>query len=248
MLSTESHARRLGSFEFHYRRYGSYRSAGGREAIAEGVRLAKGATRFDGVALPADHGAQNEAAEGRADARRSRRSEGERGGDAAGLIARRHLRQRQILQVRAEREMSGHRRHHAHHGQQHERGRACRRVDAAGTRSRRPCAAILRASSSWRTKGARELGFKDTGAMWRAKYDMPPDDFANELDRLWDQVRPLYVSLHAYVRTKLREKYGPMSCPPTARSPRICWATSGRRIGPTFINWSRRRTPIRATI
>ena len=57
-------------------------------------------------------------------------------------------------------------------------------------------------------KGARELGFADNGAMWRSKYDMPPDDFAKELDRLWDQVRPLYLSLHAYVRTKLREKYG----------------------------------------
>ena len=57
-------------------------------------------------------------------------------------------------------------------------------------------------------KGARELGFADTGAMWRAKYDMPPDEFTKELDRLWDQVRPLYVSLHAYVRMKLREKYG----------------------------------------
>jgi len=57
-------------------------------------------------------------------------------------------------------------------------------------------------------KGARELGFADTGAMWRAKYDMPPDDFAKELDRLWEQVRPLYVSLHAYVRNRLREKYG----------------------------------------
>ena len=58
-------------------------------------------------------------------------------------------------------------------------------------------------------KGARELGFADDGAMWRAKYDMPPDDFARELDRLWEQVRPLYLSLHAYVRSKLREKYGP---------------------------------------
>jgi len=57
-------------------------------------------------------------------------------------------------------------------------------------------------------KGARELGFRDTGAMWRAKYDMPPDDFARELDRLWAQVRPLYLSLHAYVRNRLREKYG----------------------------------------
>ena len=57
-------------------------------------------------------------------------------------------------------------------------------------------------------KGARELGFKDNGAMWRAKYDMPPDDFAKELDRLWEQVKPLYLSLHAYVRNRLREKYG----------------------------------------
>ena len=44
--------------------------------------------------------------------------------------------------------------------------------------------------------------------MWRSQYDMPPDDFAKELDRLWDQVRPLYLSLHAYVRARLREKYG----------------------------------------
>jgi len=57
-------------------------------------------------------------------------------------------------------------------------------------------------------KGARELGFQDSGAMWRSKYDMSPDDFAREVDRLWEQVRPLYVSLHAYVRWKLREKYG----------------------------------------
>lgn len=57
-------------------------------------------------------------------------------------------------------------------------------------------------------KGARQLGFKDNGAMWRSKYDMPPDDFAKELDRLWDQVRPLYLSLHAYVRARLHEKYG----------------------------------------
>ena len=57
-------------------------------------------------------------------------------------------------------------------------------------------------------KGAQQLGFKDNGAMWRAKYDMAPDDFAKELDRLWEQVRPLYLSLHAYVRNRLHEKYG----------------------------------------
>jgi peptidyl-dipeptidase A len=57
-------------------------------------------------------------------------------------------------------------------------------------------------------KGAKELGFADTGAMWRSKYDMPADDFTKELDRLWEQVKPLYLSLHAYVRMKLHEKYG----------------------------------------
>ena len=57
-------------------------------------------------------------------------------------------------------------------------------------------------------KGARALGFKDTGAMWRSKYDMPPEAFAKELDRLWQQLQPFYVSLHAYVRNRLREKYG----------------------------------------
>ena len=58
-------------------------------------------------------------------------------------------------------------------------------------------------------QGARELGFADTGALWRSRYDMPPDAFAAEVDRLWLQVRPLYLSLHTYVRKKLREKYGP---------------------------------------
>jgi peptidyl-dipeptidase A len=56
--------------------------------------------------------------------------------------------------------------------------------------------------------GARELGFPDTGAMWLLKYDMPADEFTKEVDRLWEQVRPLYVSLHAYVRMKLRQRYG----------------------------------------
>ena len=57
-------------------------------------------------------------------------------------------------------------------------------------------------------KGARELDYADTGAMWRGKYDMPADAFAKELDRLWDQLRPLYLSLHTYVRSRLHEKYG----------------------------------------
>jgi peptidyl-dipeptidase A len=56
--------------------------------------------------------------------------------------------------------------------------------------------------------GSRELGFADAGALWRSNYDMPADALAKEADRLWDQLRPLYESLHAYVRGQLRKKYG----------------------------------------
>jgi peptidyl-dipeptidase A len=56
--------------------------------------------------------------------------------------------------------------------------------------------------------GAREMGYADVGALWRSNYDMPPDDFAKEEDRLWEQLKPLYLSLHAYVRGQLRKKYG----------------------------------------
>ncbi len=56
--------------------------------------------------------------------------------------------------------------------------------------------------------GARELGFKDVGALWRSGYDMPPDDFAQLTDHLWNQVKPLYDELHCYARGKLNQKYG----------------------------------------
>jgi peptidyl-dipeptidase A len=64
-------------------------------------------------------------------------------------------------------------------------------------------------------QGAKELGYSDVGAMWRAGYDMPPDDFAKMTDRLWKQVEPLYLSLHTYVRWKLNAKYGDAVQPKT---------------------------------
>lgn len=57
-------------------------------------------------------------------------------------------------------------------------------------------------------EGAQELGFSDTGAMWRSNYDMSPEEFAATTERLWQEVKPLYDSLHTYVRWKLNEKYG----------------------------------------
>ena len=57
-------------------------------------------------------------------------------------------------------------------------------------------------------EGSKELGYTDTGALWRSKYDMPADDFAADMDRVWGQVKPLYDSLQCHVRAKLNEKYG----------------------------------------
>jgi peptidyl-dipeptidase A len=56
--------------------------------------------------------------------------------------------------------------------------------------------------------GARELGFADLGSMWRSNYELEPDAFARELDRLWDQVKPLYEGLQCHVRAELGERYG----------------------------------------
>ncbi len=57
-------------------------------------------------------------------------------------------------------------------------------------------------------QGAKELGYADTGAMWRSGYDMTPEQFAALTDRLWGEVKPLYDQLHCYTRAKLNQKYG----------------------------------------
>ena len=68
-------------------------------------------------------------------------------------------------------------------------------------------------------EGAQALGYADVGAMWRSKYDMPADDFAKELDRLWGQVKPLYDDLHCYVRAELGEHYGEEKVPQSGPIP-----------------------------
>lgn len=57
-------------------------------------------------------------------------------------------------------------------------------------------------------EGAKEVGYKDMADLWRSNYDIPPDDFEKELDRLWGEVKPFYEQLHCYVRSKLNKKYG----------------------------------------
>ncbi|MBL4822726.1 MAG: M2 family metallopeptidase [Colwellia sp.] len=85
-------------------------------------------------------------------------------------------------------------------------------------------------------EGANGLGYKDLGAMWRSNYDMPADEFAKELDRLWGQVKPLYDDLHCYVRSKLGKHYGedkvPQNKPIPAHLLGNMWAQSWGNIYP----------------
>jgi peptidyl-dipeptidase A len=67
--------------------------------------------------------------------------------------------------------------------------------------------------------GARAVGFDDLGQLWRSSYDLPPAEFETELDRLWAEIRPLYAALHAYVRRRLAEHYGPQVVPPDGPLP-----------------------------
>ena len=64
-------------------------------------------------------------------------------------------------------------------------------------------------------EGSRELGFPDTGAMWRSKYDMSPAEFEQTTERLWNEVKPLYEALHCFTRAGLNRQYGDQVQPET---------------------------------
>jgi peptidyl-dipeptidase A len=68
-------------------------------------------------------------------------------------------------------------------------------------------------------QGAQDLGFSDLSELWRSQYDMEPEAFSAELDRLWAQIKPLYDSLHCYVRGELNEQYGDEVAPKTGPIP-----------------------------
>lgn len=55
-------------------------------------------------------------------------------------------------------------------------------------------------------------GYVDSGVSWRANYaelalNYTDADVLRDLEGLWQQIRPLYMDLHAYVRRKLMERY-----------------------------------------
>lgn len=57
-------------------------------------------------------------------------------------------------------------------------------------------------------EGAREIGYRDLGELWRDGYDTSPADFERDTDRLWAEVKPFYDDLHCYVRRRLQRLYG----------------------------------------
>ena len=73
--------------------------------------------------------------------------------------------------------LPGHQSDHRYHARLAGRERSSVRCGKAGIRSRRRCGKEYARFVELSNKGAQELGFADTGAMWRSKYDMPPDAF-----------------------------------------------------------------------
>lgn len=55
-------------------------------------------------------------------------------------------------------------------------------------------------------KAAEENGFSDAGEMWREKYE--DENLVETVDKLWQDIEPLYDELHKYVRHKLGKLYG----------------------------------------
>jgi peptidyl-dipeptidase A len=49
--------------------------------------------------------------------------------------------------------------------------------------------------------------YTDATSYWSFPFDSP--NFRYEMEDVWKEVLPLYEMLHAYVRRKLREFYGP---------------------------------------
>ena len=72
----------------------------------------------------------------------------------------------------------------------------------------RPMKSLYEEFATLSNEGAKEVGFQDSGELWRAAYDMSPSDFEKETERLWNEVSPLYEDLHCYVRSKLKKTYG----------------------------------------
>ncbi|KAK0057682.1 angiotensin-converting enzyme [Biomphalaria pfeifferi] len=63
----------------------------------------------------------------------------------------------------------------------------------------------------------RLMGYNDTGHTWRMSYESPTIE--EDINGLFDQLRPLYEQLHAYARRKLKTMYGEDKFPTSGHIP-----------------------------
>ena len=127
-------------------------------------------------------------------------------------VARRHLRQAASTARAGKQRLPRHQRAQQDHGGEPRLRRAARRLAGLARDRAADAAEVRSASSSSATRARSELGFNDLGALWRSNYDMPPDEFAAELDRLWAQVQ---AALRRAARARARA-LGARSTAPTS--------------------------------
>lgn len=48
--------------------------------------------------------------------------------------------------------------------------------------------------------------YTNNAEFWLKEYEQ--DDFEDEMGKIWNQLKPLYLQIHAYVRKRLWDKYG----------------------------------------
>lgn len=79
--------------------------------------------------------------------------------------------------------------------------------DAAGA----PIRGLYRQYIALGNKAAVINGFKTLDDLWLFPWET--EDFKDQIEHLWQEVRPYYQKLHAYVRMKLRHFYGSLRMP-----------------------------------
>jgi peptidyl-dipeptidase A len=100
-------------------------------------------------------------------------------------------------------------------------------------------------------QGANDLGYDGLTDLWFSQYDMPAEEFLDETDRVWDELKPLYDALHCHVRDELSNYYGEEVVAKTGSLPahvlEICGDNLGQIYMTLFIHQKVAHLPQRST-
>jgi peptidyl-dipeptidase A len=67
----------------------------------------------------------------------------------------------------------------------------------------RPIRDVYAEYAALSNQGARDSGYRDASVMSKAAYEVDPEELERDLDNLWNEIRPLYLLIHSYVRKRL---------------------------------------------